>query len=336
VWHHRTVTRRRSGFLPGGWPTGEVWLEPNEVLWFGELKRTVQETGPLQPLVAVAGAVAQPVPALRPRLLPPRRRRLVTRLAPTVAAIAAVGLGVPVVFNWRAAAESAVAPPRAPVAPAVHDRAFVPPVEAPAEAAAEPAPAEAATEPAPAEREQAGGFPDIRWRESLALGVPHAGALVDGVRLPQKGPGWVTWDPVLDRIPNRPGRLYGTDALVRVTLEAIAAYAVAHPAAPPVLVGDLSRRGGGEIEMHASHENGLDVDVYYPRRDGRLRPPSHPSQVDVRRAQDLLDRFVSGGAEVIFVGGSIPLRGPTGVVVPYPNHDEHMHVRIPPVPVIRG
>ena len=67
---------------------------------------------------------------------------------------------------------------------------------------------------------------------------------------------------MLDRVPNRPNRLFGTAALVRVTLDVIAAYRLAHPDAPQVLIGDLSRRGGGEIDEHASHENGLDIDVY--------------------------------------------------------------------------
>ena len=48
----------------------------------------------------------------------------------------------------------------------------------------------------------------------------------------------------------------------------------------------------------------------------------------MRLARDLLDRFVAAGASIVFVGWSTPLRGPAGVVVPYPNHDNHMHVRI--------
>jgi hypothetical protein len=50
-------------------------------------------------------------------------------------------------------------------------------------------------------------------------------------------------------------------------------------------------------------------------------------QVDRRLAQDLLDRFLAAGAKVVFVGYSTDLRGPRDVVVPYPNHENHMHVR---------
>jgi murein endopeptidase len=171
--------------------------------------------------------------------------------------------------------------------------------------------------------------PAIHWRKSEAVGLPHVGRLVDGVRLPAEGPGWATWDPVLHRVPNRANRLFGTDTLVRLVLGVIDQYRTAHSDAAPLLIGDLSRRGGGEIDDHVSHENGLDVDVYYPRLDGRLRPPATVAQIDIPLAQDLLDRFVAAGAEIIFVGRSTGLRGPSGVVVPYSNHDNHMHVRIP-------
>ena len=55
---------------------------------------------------------------------------------------------------------------------------------------------------------------------------------------------------------------------------------------------------------HASHQNGLDADIYYPRMDGQERRPYKPSQVDVDLAQDLVDRFVAAGARVVYVGPS--------------------------------
>jgi murein endopeptidase len=82
-------------------------------------------------------------------------------------------------------------------------------------------------------------------------------------------------------------------------------------------------------DEHVSHQNGLDVDVYYPRVDGKLAAPVEPGQIDHRLAQDLLDRFVAAGAQMVFVGPSTGLRGPSGVVIPYPGHDYHMHVRFP-------
>jgi Penicillin-insensitive murein endopeptidase len=101
------------------------------------------------------------------------------------------------------------------------------------------------------------------------------------------------------------------------------------PSAGRIGIGDLSRRQGGYFgPKHATHQNGLDVDVYYPRRDHRERPPRRVSQIDLRLAQDLVDRFLAVGADVIYVGPNTPLTGPPGIVVPLWNHDNHLHVRI--------
>ncbi len=169
----------------------------------------------------------------------------------------------------------------------------------------------------------------IRWRRATSAGLPYAGHLVDGTQLPVEGVDWVTWNPVTDSTPNLPNRLYGNERTIRTIVSVIAAYRTAHPHAPRVVVGDISRLGGGRMDEHVSHQNGLDVDVYYPRRDGHLSAPIATSQIDHRLAQDLLDRFVAAGAQMIFVGYSTGLRGPSGVVVPYPNHENHMHVRFP-------
>ena len=175
----------------------------------------------------------------------------------------------------------------------------------------------------------------VRWRRSRALGIPSAGALVRGVRLPAGGRHFATWDPVLRRSPNRPWRRHGTDALVRVVLDVVRSYSAAHPRALPALVGDLSRPRGGDfgrrfgIIGHSTHQNGLDVDIYYPRLDRRPRPPTVPSQVDRALAQDLVDRFVRAGAALVLVGPNVRLTGPASVVKPFPNHDNHLHARIP-------
>jgi murein endopeptidase len=176
--------------------------------------------------------------------------------------------------------------------------------------------------------------PRIHWRHSTALGSPAAGRLVDGVRLPADGRTFFTWDPVRRRSPNRAWRRWGTDRLVRVVLAVAREHRAAHPRAPRMAVGDLSRPRGGDFGArfgyigHASHQNGLDVDVYYPRADGRERAPRYASQIDRRLSQELVDRFLDAGARTIFVGPNTELSGPAGVVVPLANHDNHLHVRL--------
>jgi hypothetical protein len=181
-------------------------------------------------------------------------------------------------------------------------------------------------------------YPPIRWKASIAYGLPWAGHLRHGVQLPAEGPDWFSWDPALERRPNREWRRYGTDALIRTLLSAIRAYREAHPEAPRVGVGDLSRPHGGPFGAsygglgHASHQNGLDADVWYPRSDGLERRARRVDQVDHALAQALVDAFRDAGAQKLFVGPNVGLTGPRGVVIRLAYHDDHVHVRIPPPP----
>ena len=207
------------------------------------------------------------------------------------------------------------------------------------ESRAEPAEALAAHE---VERMQAlndGGDPvreQILWRPSSAVGRPWAGRLDGGVRLPAEDATFFTWDPVLHTAPNRWWRRYGTDRLVETLLEVLGDFQDAHPDAPRVGIGDLSRPQGGSFGPrfgglgHASHQNGLDVDVYYPRLDRLEREPIRPAQIDRAAAQELVDRFVAAGAQFVFVGRHTGLRGPRRVVQGIPHHDDHFHVRLRP------
>jgi murein endopeptidase len=171
--------------------------------------------------------------------------------------------------------------------------------------------------------------------QSRALGEPWHGRLVNGVELADFGDDHFTWDPVFNVAPNRPERRWGTDVLVNLLLRVLGEYRAAHDHVARVGVMDLSRPHGGPFGKrygglgHSSHQNGLDADVLYPRKDGLERRAYKPSLVDRALAQDLVDRFVAAGAQKIFVGPRLDLHGPRGVVVPLAFHDDHMHVRIP-------
>jgi murein endopeptidase len=169
---------------------------------------------------------------------------------------------------------------------------------------------------------------------SRAVGLPYRGRLISGRQLPLQGDGFATWDPILKRVGNRPWRRWGTERLLRTLRLVLGEYARRHPDAPPVLVGDLSRPRGGDFGPrfggigHASHQNGLDADVYYPRRDGVLRRARRPDQVDRAAAQELVDLFLRADPVYVFVGPSLGLRGPANVVQPLVNHDDHLHLRL--------
>ena len=299
-----------------GWRSGEVWLE-TDVLWFRERPAAV--------VVAVSGGVgALELPrfgpaetgldASRRRRLAARsarRRRLATRTVPAVALVLGSSTMLPIAA-LRQRSGALDAGPLAEDPPSLtfrlDDFAFQLP-----ERRAEPAVTTASAR--------------VDWHRATSVGLQYAGRLVDGTQLPVEGPDWVTWNPKTDSSPNLAGRLYGHERTVRTVLAVLAAYRNAHPDAPRVVIGDLSFSHGGRMDQHVSHQNGLDVDVYYPRLDRQLRAPTASRHIDHRLAQELLDGFVASGAKVVFVGFSTGLRGDGGVVVPYPNHENHMHVR---------
>jgi murein endopeptidase len=224
-----------------------------------------------------------------------------------------VRIAVPLLILLALLLPAALADEPEPPAPPPQEQPL-PPV-----ATTTPAPLPPVTEPLP---------------ESRAVGLPWRGRLVDGRQFPLTGSGFATWDPILKRVGNRPWRRWGTDRLLRTLHRVLGAYARRHPDAPPVLVGDLSRPRGGDFGPrfggigHASHQNGLDADVYYPRLDRRLRRAWRPEQVDRAAAQELVDAFVREGAQYVFVGPSLSLRGPRKVVVALTHHDDHLHVRL--------
>ena len=172
---------------------------------------------------------------------------------------------------------------------------------------------------------------------SRSIGEPFAGRTEGDVALRPQGATFFSWDPIQRRQPNRLDRRYGTDLLVVYLERVLAGYKADHPRAPRVGIGDLSRPGGGPFGSefgglgHASHQNGRDVDLYYPRLDRREQPPDSPDQIDRRLSQDLVDRFVESGAQFVFVGPRTGLRGPRGRVQVIALHDDHLHLRIGPV-----
>ena len=173
----------------------------------------------------------------------------------------------------------------------------------------------------------------IAWTRSRSSGTHTRGRLAGGVRLPRGGRDFFTWDPVLRRTPNRAWRRWGATSTVARVLDVVREVRLSHAGAPRIGIGDISRPRGGDFSArfgglgHVSHQNGLDVDVYYPRRDRREAAPRTVAQVDLRLSQALVDAFLRAGASKIFVGPSVRLRGPRRIVQVLPNHDNHLHVR---------
>lgn len=61
----------------------------------------------------------------------------------------------------------------------------------------------------------------------------------------------------------RPRLAFGTAKTVGLIQRAVGQYKRRHAKGPKVLIGNLSKQGGGKLEPHLSHRHGIDIDVGY-------------------------------------------------------------------------
>jgi penicillin-insensitive murein endopeptidase len=87
-----------------------------------------------------------------------------------------------------------------------------------------------------------------------SVGLPYQGVLTEPVPLPASGKGFVQI--------KEPGHHYATRELVDAVIFAAARVDDEIPG-PPLHVGDLSGKNGGEIPNHTSHRSGRDVDLVF-------------------------------------------------------------------------
>lgn len=160
-----------------------------------------------------------------------------------------------------------------------------------------------------------------------SVGPPGRGRLRNGVLFPPADPfdNLFWWDFRSERADRGRATHWGNCRMVRAVLLAIARYRRLHADAPPVAVGDLGRRFGGEIDGHATHENGLQVDLYLPRLDRERRAPATVAQVDQRLTRGLARQLLRAGARELLIGPGLRAV-PTGPRVRrVAGHDDHVH-----------
>ena len=137
-------------------------------------------------------------------------------------------------------------------------------------------------------------------------------------QLPASGPGFYSYAPA--------SRRYGIPETIRALQQVSSAWAAARPSGPRIGFGDISLQGGGPISGHASHQKAVDVDVRLMRNDGREEPTVYQSGNYSRQlTQQLIDLIRANGVlRVQYIFFNDPqARG----VQPWPNHDNHLHVR---------
>jgi len=86
----------------------------------------------------------------------------------------------------------------------------------------------------------------------VSVGQPANGWLMGAVALPGSG-----------RLQVRKGRNFGTQEMIDAILAAVDTVHAAHPGAHSLVTGDLSRRQGGKLSPHLSHQSGRDADIGY-------------------------------------------------------------------------
>ena len=104
-------------------------------------------------------------------------------------------------------------------------------------------------------------MPALAQETASPVGTSEWGRLINAVALPLESPAHL-------KISRVRQRWWGTRTLVDFILGV--AEALQTESSPPqrLIVGDLSGRRGGDISLHRSHENGLDVDLGYPTLSG--------------------------------------------------------------------
>ena len=94
-------------------------------------------------------------------------------------------------------------------------------------------------------------YKDGKPGRSQAVGRPQHGRLVDGEQL-KDGPGmWI----------RNTATTWGTNETIRAIKAAIAEVRRKHPKVHDLTIGDISKKDGGFLAPHRSHQSGLDVDL---------------------------------------------------------------------------
>jgi murein endopeptidase len=162
-------------------------------------------------------------------------------------------------------------------------------------------------------------------------------------------------------------RAWGTPLLVGTLLSVSERLAWDHPHWDPITIGDMSRRGGGPLFGHKTHDLGIDADLGLFVDGGRQQDgflDVRPDDLDVAATWTLVNALLDTGnvqfilldqrhidrlrsyaldelgldsleVDAILVPPSTRLGwAQRGVVRHAPNHRSHLHVRVTPPPPV--
>lgn len=126
------------------------------------------------------------------------------------------------------------------------------------------------------------------------------GVLTAGVQLPT-GKHYVV---------KTPGNAWGTGQTIKLIQTAISNYRKKFSNAPAVHIGDISKKGGGKLSPHVSHQYGRDVDIGYVLKGEQADEvkfiTATSKNLDVARTWALIDAFLdTDEVKYIFMDHSI-------------------------------
>lgn len=187
-----------------------------------------------------------------------------------------------------------------------------------------------------------------------SIGSPQNGKLMRGVQLPR--------DRAYYR--RRPYRAWGANHTIHYVRRIARIIRRKYRRLHPVAIGDVSKKGGGDLSPHLSHQSGRDVDIgFYFKKKPKYYPKSfikgNASNLHMNANWTMLRLYAatarsSGGVEKIFMDYKLQKlfykwalehhkaskrtlrqmfqypRGPAallGIVRHEPGHDDHIHVR---------
>jgi hypothetical protein len=181
-------------------------------------------------------------------------------------------------------------------------------------------------------------------RGAVGIGPPQDGRLVNGVLLP---------DSAYYRL-RLPPSSYGTTHAVSTIMEAIVRFRSRSEYDEVLVFGSMSRKHGGPLTGHVSHQTGRDLDIRLPLRENvPAWFPVEPHNVDWVALWQLLTAFAeTGEVSVVFLQYDLQehlhaaakkldesdedvarmLQWPRGaqalgLIRDYPGHEGHIHVR---------
>lgn len=125
---------------------------------------------------------------------------------------------------------------------------------------------------------------DPRALGPLSIGSPNGGLLFNAQPMPE-GELW--------NIRN-PDETWATTETIGFVVRAIETVAKQFPGSPRVVIGDISRRDGGRLNWHASHQVGRDVDIgFYHRSEVEDFLRGRRGNMDIPRTWALVRALVT-------------------------------------------